>query len=55
MDFLKTLGIEKVNHAASTGKVWLKGDTGDTLDVISPVDGRMIATVRQACGKITIR
>ncbi|MEJ5305419.1 MAG: aldehyde dehydrogenase family protein [Ignavibacteria bacterium] len=48
MDFLKKLGIEEKNYGASTGQQWLKSETEGELKVISPVDGKLIATVYQA-------
>ena len=48
-DFLKTLGIEEVNHGATTGASdgWLKTG-GRELVSYSPIDGRPIAKVIQA-------
>lgn len=46
-DVLKKLGIEKVNFGACYGK-WLENKEGDLLESISPVDGRVIASVHQA-------
>ena len=48
MEFLKTLGIEKENQGVSTGLDWLDGESGPTLDVFSPVDGKRIARVLTA-------
>ncbi len=45
-DFLKTLGIEKENSGGCTGTEWLKGN-GGLLQSISPIDGEVIASVRQ--------
>ncbi|MDZ7339588.1 MAG: aldehyde dehydrogenase family protein [candidate division KSB1 bacterium] len=45
-DFLKTLGIEKENSGGCTGTQWLKGN-GGLLQSVSPIDGEVIATVRQ--------
>ena len=45
MDFLKTLGIEKENRGVSTGLDWLGGSEGPTIEGISPVDGKVIASV----------
>ena len=47
MDFLKRLGIKEENYGASTGVAWLK--TADRkLEIKSPSDGKLIATVYQA-------
>lgn len=51
MEFLKTLGIEDVNPGASTGRHWIGSDDIKPVDIISPVDGRRIAAVRQATGE----
>ena len=48
MGFLKQLGIEKENLGVSTGLNWLGGGSGSSLPVISPVDGRIIASVFSA-------
>jgi aldehyde dehydrogenase (NAD+) len=45
MEFLKTLGIEKENRGVSTGLNWLGGGDGPRIDVVSPVDGKAIASV----------
>jgi len=45
MKFLKTLGIEKENRGVSTGLDWLGGGEGPTIEGISPVDGKVIASV----------
>ena len=51
-ELLKRLGIKKKNYGATTGssKGWLK-TTGKELDSISPIDGKVIATVIQATKK----
>ncbi|MBP5405519.1 aldehyde dehydrogenase family protein [bacterium] len=51
-ELLKRLGIKKKNYGATTGssKGWLK-TTGKELDSISPIDGKVIATVVQATKK----
>ncbi len=48
-NFLKNLGINEVNYGATTGssKGWLK-TSGKELSSISPIDGKVIATVIQA-------
>jgi aldehyde dehydrogenase (NAD+) len=48
MDFLKSLGIEKRNSGTSTGSWWDRENAGVMLEVVSPVDGKTIATVHQA-------
>lgn len=48
MDFLKKLGIEEKNFGASTGQNWIKTETEGELKIVSPVDGKLIATVYQA-------
>ena len=48
MDFLKKLGIEEKNYGASTGQSWFQTTTEGELKVVSPVDGKLIATVYQA-------
>jgi NAD-dependent aldehyde dehydrogenases len=42
---LDTLGIDKVNEGAATGVKWLKAGNGK-IDSYSPVDGKLIASVR---------
>jgi aldehyde dehydrogenase (NAD+) len=44
---LEKLGIEKLNEGCSTGTKWLKS-TGETIESFSPVDGKLIATVKTA-------
>src|SRR5271154_6708398 len=44
---LKTLGIKKSNLGVSTGKKWWRS-TGAVLQSHSPVDGKLIGTVRSA-------
>ena len=45
MDFLSELGIIKQNFGASTGSNWLKTADQGELEIISPVDGKLIASV----------
>ncbi|MFO7712963.1 aldehyde dehydrogenase family protein [Desulfosarcina sp.] len=45
MEFLKALGIEKENQGVSTGLDWLGGKAGPTVEVVSPVDGKVVASV----------
>jgi len=45
MDFLKELGIKEKNYGASTGIDWITTTDQGELDVVSPVDGKHIATV----------
>ena len=47
MDFLKTLGIEFRHSGASTGSWWDNEAGGDFFDVVSPVDGKIIASIKQ--------
>jgi len=48
MDFLKTLGIKKVNFGSSTGLKWNSTKTEGELKIYSPTDGKYIASVYQA-------
>src|SRR5512143_533943 len=48
MDFLRTLGIEKINPGTSTGTSWDTDTAGAVLEIQSPVDGKAIASVRLA-------
>ncbi len=48
MEFLRTLGIGERNPGASTGGWWDTDSAGPWLDIVSPVDGKTIASVRQA-------
>ncbi len=48
MDFLKSLGIKEENFGASTGLIWLETKSKDIIEVVSPVDGKLIAKVYQA-------
>jgi aldehyde dehydrogenase (NAD+) len=43
---LESLGIKEVNSGASTGS-WLDNCSGPVLDSISPIDGSVIASVKQ--------
>ncbi len=45
---LKSLGIENVNDATSTGNAWRSGETSVLTDIHSPVDGKKIAAVKFA-------
>ncbi|MCF8261205.1 MAG: aldehyde dehydrogenase family protein [Melioribacteraceae bacterium] len=45
MDFLKELGIKEKNFGASTGLTWFETTDNGELEVISPVDGKKIASV----------
>jgi aldehyde dehydrogenase (NAD+) len=52
MDFLKQLGIEKVNSGACSGPgAWASTEGRDVLSSINPADGREIAKVAQATDK----
>ena len=44
MDFLRELGIEAKNSGASTGQEWSGTKNQGELEVISPIDGRNIAS-----------
>ena len=44
---LAQLGIQSTNSGASTGSNWMN-TTGATIDSISPVDGKLIASVQSA-------
>ncbi|UCG14507.1 MAG: aldehyde dehydrogenase family protein [Deltaproteobacteria bacterium] len=46
-DVLKNLDLSEVNPGAGTGATWLECG-GDMLESVSPIDGRVIANVRQA-------
>ncbi len=48
MEFLQELGISAKNDGASTGTRWYRTRDQGTLEVVSPVDGKQIATVRLA-------
>jgi aldehyde dehydrogenase (NAD+) len=48
MEFLRTLGIEEKNPGASTGGWWDRDATGPWLEIVSPVEGKTIASVSQA-------
>ncbi|MBN2570925.1 MAG: aldehyde dehydrogenase family protein [Ignavibacteriales bacterium] len=48
MEFLKELGIKEKNYGASTGLKWFETTDQGELKVVSPVDGKQIATVYQA-------
>ena len=45
MDFLKQLGIKEKNYGASTGAEWVTTTDQGQLDIVSPVDGKHIASV----------
>ncbi|PCI29298.1 MAG: aldehyde dehydrogenase family protein [SAR324 cluster bacterium] len=47
MDFLKNIGIEKINSGITTGTEWLEGQ-GPVTSSYSPADGQLIAQVRNA-------
>ena len=46
-DILSTFGIEQTNNGASTGSTWIKTQ-GEIIDVYSPVDGELMASVKSA-------
>ena len=45
MDFLKELKLEQDNKGVSTGSIWLQS-SGEKIDSFSPVDGKLIASVK---------
>jgi len=45
MDFLKQLGIKDKNYGAATGTEWVTTTDQGELDIVSPVDGKHIASV----------
>ncbi|NNK94367.1 MAG: aldehyde dehydrogenase family protein [Desulfobacterales bacterium] len=45
MEFLKTLGIKTKNRGASTGTSWSSSTKSGELEVVSPVDGTILASV----------
>lgn len=45
MDFLQELGIKEKNFGASTGTEWLSTTDQGELAIVSPVDGKQIASV----------
>ncbi len=47
-DTLKDLHIDNINPAYSTGSIWAAGPTNVIKDIISPVDGQKIASVKMA-------
>jgi len=47
MEFLKTLHIESDNNGISTGIKWIES-TGEMINSYSPVDGKLIGSVRSA-------
>ena len=46
-EILSQLGIEEINNGASTGGKWFK-TRGERIDSVSPVDGKLIASVNSA-------
>jgi aldehyde dehydrogenase (NAD+) len=48
MEFLKKLGINDHNFGASTGTNWLQTKDQGELNIYSPTDGKLIASVYQA-------
>ena len=51
MNFLKKLGITSKNFGSSTGTKWIKSTDQGELKIVSPVDGKQIASVYQASEK----
>ena len=48
MNFLKTLGIGNKNYGAATGRNWDMDTSGEILTVVSPADGKTVASVYQS-------
>jgi len=48
---LKELGIEEKNYGSSTGQTWNRTTTEGELKIVSPTDGKHIASVYQASSK----
>ena len=51
MNFLRKLGIGNKNFGSSTGTKWIKSTTQGELKIVSPVDGKPVASVYQASEK----
>ncbi len=51
MNFLKKLGITSKNFGSSTGTKWIKSNSQGELKIVSPVDGKQVASVYQASEK----
>ena len=43
---LQNLGIQHINQSCSTGKQWSSSNTQSGTDIVSPVDGKKIASVK---------
>ncbi|MEX2435924.1 MAG: aldehyde dehydrogenase family protein, partial [Balneolaceae bacterium] len=50
-EFLKTLGIDKVNAGTSTGQKFMKSSTSDFITTHTPIDGSGIADVSVTTGE----
>ncbi len=48
MDSVRALGIKEMNPGASTGLDWHSAEQAGTLEVFSPVDGRLLGSVALA-------
>ncbi|MEX0993911.1 MAG: aldehyde dehydrogenase family protein, partial [Balneolaceae bacterium] len=46
-EFLKTLGIEKINYGTSTGQSFVGGEDAESIISTTPIDGSSIAEVSQ--------
>lgn len=46
-EMLKALGIEQINHGATTGTRWFQ-TKGEIIESFSPADGTLIGAVQQA-------
>ncbi|WP_276348536.1 aldehyde dehydrogenase family protein [Daejeonella sp. JGW-45] len=47
-NLLQSLGIQQINESSSTGKTWKSSEQGNTRAIVSPVDGKEIASVKFA-------
>ncbi|MEN7550321.1 aldehyde dehydrogenase family protein [Rapidithrix thailandica] len=50
-EMLQELGIKEINPQGATGQVWLDDSEREVRDIISPVDGEKIASVKLATKK----
>jgi len=51
VNLLEELGIQDGHPGASTGQEWQQSTSNDLLEIVSPVDGKLIASIYQASGK----
>lgn len=47
-NLLQSLGIQQINESSSMGKTWKSSELGNTRAIVSPVDGKEIASVKFA-------